>query len=131
MKTKPISFETLIKSDDIDQILKRLRTLNDETLFLIKDAKKTLGEEKVASFKKTIVVPNARKVKTGQTVKAVLNQQAAELYNIYCTSKNFQPSEFFSDLLYLLNHLDDLSIDNPDKTISDLFRNPLLKKILG
>ena len=78
--------------------------------------KKNLPEEK-------------EKTKGCRQFRISLNEQSSELFEIYCIFKKFNPSDFFTDLLFLLQYLED-SGDNEELKVKDLLKTPMLKKLL-
>lgn len=65
-----------------------------------------------------------------RTIKITMNEDVFNQYEKYCLIRSFSPSDFFIDLLYMLQYLDDVRMTKPDITIREFCNNPTMLKLL-
>lgn len=139
MNNIPDNIRAILNNAQVSDFIKNIKTLNSETKQKIEKAKKelmvptltTTFESAFKNFKRQRENSKDDYFKS-HIFKLKLNQEAHEKLEVFCLSRGFTVSDFFVDLLYLLDHFDDVMSENPETTLKDFCKlNPLTKKLLG
>lgn len=126
-----------IASTDIKNFLAKLAESQNEVETLIKESMPNVAPPKLKS------IPRGRKFgkivdnntnyfdyNPYRQIKISMNEDVFNKYEQYCLLRNFTPSDFFIDLLYLLTHIDNERNRNPDITLRELCNNPTMLKLI-
>lgn len=139
MKKIPPHIQKLLESFEIKNSLDSLKRIGKQTKLLIKNANPsidlpTLRSNKISKNKGDL--KNQKSIKdfteTMRKVKIIINDNAFEKYETFCLQKGFTPSDFFVDLIYLIDSIEDALIESPEIEIKKFAsNNVIIKKILG
>jgi hypothetical protein len=139
MKKIPEHIKIILESFEVKNSLDSLRKIGQETKLLIKNASPNIDFPTLRSNKNSkdkISASNHKSIKdfieSMRKVKIIVNDNAFEKYEVYCLNKGFTPSDFFLDLLYLIDSIEDALIESPEIELGKFAaNNAIIKKILG
>jgi hypothetical protein len=133
MNKIPDEINKILDHSTVQEMLKKLKILNTESITQMNNmssqVKLNIIPKLTTHIGKKNVPAGEEKTKACRQFRISLNEHSSELFEIYCVFKKFNPSDFFTDLLFLLQYLEDSS-DNENMTIKDLLKTPMLKKLL-